>query len=199
MSKPNEKRCPDCGEAKPLDGFHRNRSARDGRASYCRPCWLAREAQRRKKVSEAPKPPITEKHCSGCGECKPVAHFTPSAYTKDGYLPECKACMRVYYAERRSDPVVRAACADSNRKAHYRRKYGITVEQYEAMLDTQGGACAICGVSRAESERRFAVDHCHDSGRVRGILCDHCNRLLSRMERDPDWLARAREYMAAPH
>lgn len=56
------------------------------------------------------------------------------------------------------------------------KRFGLTLEQYDAMLVGQGGACAICG---DKPERRaHAVDHCHTTGKVRGILCSRCNLML---------------------
>lgn len=59
----------------------------------------------------------------------------------------------------------------------YKRKYGITLDDYNAMLAAQGGHCALCEKT-PEDEKRFKrlnVDHCHETGRVRGILCTRCN------------------------
>lgn len=53
-----------------------------------------------------------------------------------------------------------------------RRKYGITLEQYNELLARQGGVCAICG---GEDQKRLAVDHDHKTGKVRGLLCARCN------------------------
>jgi hypothetical protein len=69
------------------------------------------------------------------------------------------------------------------------RNYGMTIEDYEARLEAQGGVCAICLAE--PGKRRLAVDHDHDSGRVRGLLCSQCNTGLGSLQDDPDlvWLA----------
>jgi hypothetical protein len=54
-------------------------------------------------------------------------------------------------------------------------RYGITQEQYEEMLSEQNGGCAICGITEATNGRRLAVDHDHQTGEVRGLLCNNCN------------------------
>lgn len=60
-----------------------------------------------------------------------------------------------------------------------RRVYGITLQEYDDMLYEQGSGCAICGTKNDVVEgRRLAIDHCHDSGKVRGILCAKCNKGL---------------------
>lgn len=69
------------------------------------------------------------------------------------------------------------------RKSHYKCKYGITVEQYDAMLERQEGRCAICrGEDPGGRFGRFAVDHDHATGAVRGLLCMMCNTTLGRYE-----------------
>lgn len=79
-------------------------------------------------------------------------------------------------------------------------KHGLTPEMYWEMLDTQGGGCALCGTTdpgRAggSSERVFAVDHCHGTGRVRGLLCHNCNRALGLFRDNAEVLRRAAEYV----
>jgi len=72
-----------------------------------------------------------------------------------------------------------------SRDAYYKLKYGITVADYEAMLTKQNGCCCICGKDRASPSGRhkhFSVDHCHATGRVRGLLCTGCNAKLGWFE-----------------
>lgn len=80
------------------------------------------------------------------------------------------------------------------RRAHLKRLYGITPEDFDAMLAAQGGCCAICGTDTPRGRGRFHVDHCHTTGRVRGLLCTLCNTSLHRAELD-GWLERAAAYL----
>jgi hypothetical protein len=64
------------------------------------------------------------------------------------------------------------------RRQHYRQKYGITIEERDAVLEAQGGKCACCNASEAGNRIGWVVDHCHKDGTVRGILCHHCNLAL---------------------
>lgn len=71
--------------------------------------------------------------------------------------------------------------------------YGITDEQYVAMLEAQHGKCAICKGHQVEG-RRMCVDHCHKTGQIRGLLCDYCNRGLGFFRDSPDRLREAARY-----
>lgn len=65
-----------------------------------------------------------------------------------------------------------------NRDKYLKKKYGISLKQYNYMLRRQGNKCAICGKHQKNEIRNFAVDHCHRTGIVRGILCNYCNSRL---------------------
>lgn len=68
------------------------------------------------------------------------------------------------------------------RAANLKRDYGITVDDYDQMHEEQGGVCATCGCPETEmfrgKVRRLSVDHCHETGLVRGLLCGKCNKAL---------------------
>lgn len=85
------------------------------------------------------------------------------------------------------------------RDAHLMRKFGITQTDYDRMLTEQGGGCALCGCRAEEQKGRYQtylhVDHCHATGRVRGLLCDEHNMLLGRFDDNPALLRRAAEYL----
>lgn len=80
--------------------------------------------------------------------------------------------------------------------ADLRRRFGISLDDYHALLDNQGGGCAICG-NVDPYFKHMAVDHCHDTGKVRGILCCACNRALGGFKDDLNLLQRAISYLAS--
>ncbi len=80
------------------------------------------------------------------------------------------------------------------RKPTRRKQLGVTDEQYEEMLDEQGGVCALCG--QPPKTRRLHVDHDHRTKQVRGLLCYRCNRALPTYV-TPAWLQHASLYLAA--
>lgn len=83
------------------------------------------------------------------------------------------------------------------RERHLIRKYGVSLSDYDSMLHAQNGHCAIC--PRRESEQRhgvFHVDHCHQSGAVRGLLCRGCNHMLGHVRDNTAVLGRAIDYLS---
>jgi hypothetical protein len=84
---------------------------------------------------------------------------------------------------------------EDKRDAIVRRQYGITLADYEKMFGEQEGKCAICGNSDEVEGRRLAIDHCHDSGKVRGLLCGKCNRGLGLFYDNKDLLKNAISYL----
>src|SRR4030095_3098139 len=91
-------------------------------------------------------------------------------------------------ARRRGNPVEKAkrlAWYYANRYKHY----GLTNKQYDKLLESQGGGCAICG--RLPGKRMLAVDHDHDTGKARGLLCYACNSGLGNLQDSADILRKA--------
>lgn len=84
------------------------------------------------------------------------------------------------------------------RKYMLKNKYGLTEADYEAMLKKQGGLCAICNADRGGNRHGtdyLAVDHCHDTGKVRGLLCQKCNHGLGKFNDDLTMLRKAAQYL----
>lgn len=79
------------------------------------------------------------------------------------------------------------------RNSHLKGKFGITIEQYEQMLEGQGGVCDIC--KEDNGGRNFSVDHDHNTGKVRGLLCDHCNTGIGRLKENIETMESAILYL----
>jgi hypothetical protein len=84
---------------------------------------------------------------------------------------------------------------ETDRAGHLRRKYGITEEQYEELLETQGHSCGVCGKHESTFPVRLAVDHNHRTGEVRGLLCNYCNHRLVGRHTDADLILTVSEYL----
>jgi hypothetical protein len=82
----------------------------------------------------------------------------------------------------------------ADRKSYLKRKYGMTLGDYERMFAAQGGVCAICGESRPE-ERTLHIDHDHESGKIRGLLCFRCNNSLGDLRENYELFQRAADYL----
>jgi hypothetical protein len=89
----------------------------------------------------------------------------------------------------------KAKHAANTRRGKLRKQYGITPEQYDDMLQAQGHRCAICRTDAPGGRGFWHVDHCHGTGRVRGILCHGCNTGLGNFRDNPVSLAYAIEYL----
>lgn len=81
-------------------------------------------------------------------------------------------------------------------KQHYLKKhYNITLDDYNALFETQKGCCAICGEHQKYFKRSFAVDHNHETGKIRGLLCSKCNTTLGNVHDDISILENAIKYL----
>lgn len=128
------------------------------------------------------------KKCTKCQQEKELSEFYN--HVKFGPRPECKPCSKARNAEnwkknkskidkknREWQQANKEKLYQYSRKQNLRRKYGITPEQYEKMLISQGNSCSICKIHESEYGT-FAVDHCHETNKVRGLLCSACNTAL---------------------
>src|SRR3972149_7896952 len=75
---------------------------------------------------------------------------------------------------------------ESRRAQNFKKKYGITVEEYNAIFKSQRGKCAICGRQPDGRWKRLFIDHKHASGKIRGLLCIRCNRAIGLIRDDPE-------------
>lgn len=171
------KKCSRCQEHKPRTAFASNKSMRDGLQAYCRECsaeyYRQRQVAKGRTVRERAPVPPGHKHCRGCGEVKPHMEWHRKNSAPDGLASRCKACK-----------------AATGPAGHLRRKYGITEAERDEMIGAQGGVCCICLAAPATQ-----VDHCHKTGRVRGVLCFNCNSGLGLLGDDPAAMNRAAEYL----
>ncbi len=135
------------------------------------------------------------KICTKCGIEKPLDDYYRRSGRPQGVQSACKECCCASVRSRKAR-LMRSGewDATAKRDAQLRYNFGIGIERYDDMLAAQSGVCAICG-STCSSGRNLAVDHCHETGRIRGLLCGNCNKALGLLGDDPDRLVRAVEYL----
>lgn len=149
--------------------------------------------------------------CTKCGGTFAATEFYAAKRNvrRAGRHSWCKTCVRADLKRRREqqDARARAASAAANRLNQRRvrlARYGLTIEGYERLFAEQGGACAICRKPEVVRQPRrvtgaepLAVDHCHRSGKVRGLLCMKCNTAIGKLNDDPALLRSAAAYLEA--
>ena len=97
-------------------------------------------------------------------------------------------------AKRRKDSQVRGEVHAADRRHRLRSRYGISVDEYDKILASQNGVCAICR-RLCRTGRNLAVDHDHHTDQIRGLLCVNCNQMLGAIDDDVDLLERAIDYL----
>lgn len=121
------------------------------------------------------------KHCNHCDLDLPRSQFYSDKKTKDGLTAYCKAYYAAYYVSNKERQ------QETSQRARLKRRYGLTVEQYEKLLAL---GCTVCG-----SHKTLHVDHCHETGNVRGVLCRNCNVALGHACDDPERLRALAVYL----
>jgi hypothetical protein len=179
------KQCSICLQCKPQDSFH-------GRSRKCIECFndarrvktdedrqrLSEENKRRVQgyieVNENRDPYAVggTRLCRRCDTDLPITEFYKNKRQPNGLATYCKLCDKKRVAERRG------------------QKLNISTEEYYELLELQEAKCAICG-----RDERLAIDHCHKTQVVRGLLCWHCNTSLGKFQDDPEWLEAAAAYL----
>ena len=144
-------------------------------------------------------PSVAEKACSRCKQVLPASEFYPHRRMKSGLQSHCRACSRAWHHER-PDYVRAKNAAYKAKNPTYGTdrsrivRFGLTPKDVARLINEQGGKCPGC--QREVRSIKQCVDHCHATGRVRGIICDDCNITLGRVRDDPETLMRLAAYLA---
>jgi hypothetical protein len=134
-----------------------------------------------------------DKICNKCNETKDLSFFYIRKETGK-VRNECRACMYKLAKARR--PNYYMENKDNFRHLHYKRCYGITLQQYNQIFTEQGGKCAICKRHQKKLDRALAVDHIHNETKhIRGLLCSNCNGILGRGGDDAELFASMARYL----
>jgi len=140
---------------------------------------------------------IEEKRCTGCGITKPRSNFYLYK-SQPSKISQCKACL----SESRKERYKKSKHKEIDR--YFVRKYGITLEERDALVLEQGGKCKICSVilafettqkNQKQNNQKGCVDHCHETEEIRGILCNQCNKGLGSFKDNTEILQKAIDYL----
>lgn len=139
------------------------------------------------------------KQCCKCKTVKAYSDFNKNRSKKDGYANECRDCQNAYKAANRERDCQKAKewrlnNIDRSNNNRLKREYGITVEDFNRMFESQNGVCAICKKPETEN-KTLAVDHCHTTDKVRALLCGKCNKAIGLLNDDTDLLRVAIAYL----
>lgn len=131
---------------------------------------------------------VGRKICTKCRQEKPLVEFSISKAHPTGKRSECKDCAALRFSEyRRRDPV---GLRIKDRLNHYKNKYGMSMEEASSLVKDRTGLCEAC-----MSLEPLVVDHNHETGARRGMLCNRCNRALGLAKDDVDVLIGLVEYL----
>jgi hypothetical protein len=174
------KTCTHCNSHKPIERFYLSMNSKDGHRPTCIDCWRVinkRTPEQNREYRARNLESIRERD-------------------RERIKPHYKTMAKAKYDRRR-----RAQTKEEYRSWKLKSSYGISLEDYNVMHKDQGGLCAICSnpetrkANHGPWTKRLAVDHCHASGRVRGLLCQDCNTAIGLLRDDAAIAASANRYL----
>lgn len=133
--------------------------------------------------------------CSKCGESKTPDNFYKRSDRPRGRQSKCKTCVGNSTMQVREWRTRNPEAAAANRQRSRVKVYDLTIDEYNALLDKQDSACAICRKTEPGGKGRWHIDHNHETGKVRGLLCAMCNVGLGNFYDDIALLSGAIKYL----
>ena len=142
------------------------------------------------------------KACSHCNKTLPIEKFYK--LSRGGVRAECISCYSLrsknYYTKNKKELILKTKTyalenKEKIKSAKMRRKFGIAIEEKILLFAKQGNKCAICGCTENNVGRDWDIDHCHKTGKIRGILCSNCNRGLGLFQDSSEYLKQACKYL----
>jgi hypothetical protein len=201
------KTCTKCQQEKPADAFYFDKKEQRYK-SYCRECDRLRgpERNRRRRIQNGQDPTPVKTHalrptpgtiqCKTCGMAKPASEFACKKV-------RCRVCASATRKQRwATDPAYRHKALKASRNSRIYTDYGLTPVEYQQKTISQNNRCAICGreetalLPRGKGKRHLAIDHNHQTGQVRDLLCAACNTALGLFDEDVARILRAVDYIA---
>lgn len=153
---------------------------------------------------------IQEKYCPGCKETHSLENFHKSKSRPDGLTSWCKTCVKNNGAKwrknnkERKNEYAKEYYQENKDRMNVRRierLYGLSPEEHQRMKDEQGNLCKLCNQPETGTNamngkiQELCIDHCHDTGKVRGLLCRRCNHLIAALGDTEQSIERVFHYM----
>lgn len=139
------------------------------------------------------------KICRNCKVEKPISEFYKEKGGKDGLRSACKDCRKKelnnWTERKKKNPGMYTQMKRRQRLKVIEKKLGVTEEMYNAMFKKQQGKCFICDRHQSELKRTLAVDHCHITNKIRGLLCGNCNTALGLVKENKQILKKMVSYL----
>jgi hypothetical protein len=135
-----------------------------------------------------------ERTCYICKETKKVTEYYKDKSQTKGLSFSCKECDKKKGLQKRAN-MSKTEKVARDFKDNLKKKYGMTIDNYQKLYNAQQGCCAICGKHRSEQVRNLAVDHCHISNEIRSLLCGNCNPGLGYFLDSKELLLKAVAYL----
>lgn len=192
--------CPVCKERKPFSSYNKDRSAPDGIVKVCKDCInIIRYSGRKKPTTGEYECNIrTEtKVCSVCKRRLPFSSYHNSSKSKDGKGYRCLSCDEE--ARKRYINTNKERVQVLSRSKNIKSRFNLEEDRLREIMDNQKGCCVICNNSLIDpnknSTKQYGIDHNHDTGEVRGLLCMHCNAMLGQAMDSPRILLAGYNYL----
>lgn len=176
-----ERTCIKCAELKPITYFNLHDGVNP--RNVCKMCQRRyskeKEVERRKNNKYLHIDETALKQCTRCKQTKVLKEFPLNRAKKHGVDSWCASCVSIAAKER-----LKNQTAEDRYRYRLVKEYGITFEQKEGLFESQGKKCGACGEEMPPDLKKvWPVDHCHTTGRIRGVICYTCNTSLG-MARD---------------
>ncbi len=176
------KTCTGCKQSLPISEFNKCSKSKDGARGRCKKCRSIKDINRYNKAGSKSYA-YAKKYRNSNKDKKAVYNRKYKEANKDKILNEAKR-----WRENNVNKI-----SSSRRKCNYKRRYNTTIEEYDRMFEEQDGVCYICG--EPSLAKRLAVDHNHETGKVRGLLCARCNIWLGIFENNEELFKQFKIYL----
>lgn len=174
------KKCSKCSIEQEISNFYNCRKTKDGLANWCKPCT--------KKIRQQHYTKKKELYLSKAKNWKKENKKKASDINKKSYIKHRDKILNNAKKDRLENP-------DRYKRISLKYTYNISLEDFNSLLKKQNYVCAICKKIKHEKHRNLYVDHCHKTGKVRGLLCNRCNLGLGNFDDNISNLEEATKYL----